>query len=180
MDKMTKTYERVTDNHVFFWGGPMSNWFPSSLEMEVGGEKLKFSNTEQYFMYMKAKEFNDEENAKLILLNGSDPKAAKTLGRRVRNYDDGRWGKVRYDVMLKANMAKFTQNGELRKHILSDEFKGKGFVEGSPFDTIWGIGIDWKTAPDDESEWLGQNLLGKVLDEVRDTIQKEQTKLEDK
>ena len=106
MDKMTKTYERVTDNHVFFWGGPMSNWFPSSLEMEVGGEKLKFSNTEQYFMYMKAKEFNDEENAKLILLNGSDPKAAKTLGRRVRNYDDGRWGKVRYDVMLKANMAK--------------------------------------------------------------------------
>ena len=171
MDKLTKTFERVTDNHVFFWGGPLSNWAPSKFEAEVDGQKLMFSNTEQYFMYRKAVEFGDEETAALIMLKGSDPKAAKTLGRRVRNYDDKRWDEIRYGVMKEANIAKYMQNEEFASHLLSEEFKDKHFVESSPIDIIWGVGLHMKDPLiDDEKNWRGRNLLGRILCEVRDYI----------
>ena len=44
-------------------------------------------------------------------------------------------------------------------------------VESNPFDRIWGIGL---AASDpraqEKNTWLGQNLLGKVLDEIRDRL----------
>lgn len=35
-------------------------------------------------------------------------------------------------------MLKFSQDKDSRKILLSDELKGKRFVEGSPVDRIWG------------------------------------------
>ena len=165
-----KITERVTENHVFFWGGPFSNWYPCAFTAEIDGEKVEFSNTEQYFMYMKAKLFNDKENQEKILMFGADPKMAKSLGREVRNYNDKVWDEKRYGVMKDANILKFTQNEDLKELILSDKFKGKHFCEGSPIDRIWGCGVHWEEASDDESTWKGQNLLGKCLDEVRSAI----------
>lgn len=44
-------------------------------------------------------------------------------------------------------------------------------VEASPFDKVWGVGL---SADDplihDKRNWLGLNLLGKVLMQVRDKI----------
>ena len=54
--------------------------------------------------------------------------------------------------------------------ILDPAFDGKEFVEASPTDRNWGIGFSQVDAPDDESKWLGQNLLGKVITQVRDEI----------
>jgi len=62
---------------------------------------------------------------------------------------------------------------ELKKLLLSDKYKGKSFVEGSPVDNIWGIGIHEDDASDDTSNWKGQNLLGKALDTVRMRILKQ-------
>ena len=95
------------------------------------------------------------------------------MGRKVQGYDDKVWNEKRFDIMLDANLLKFTQNEELKKTILSEEFEGKGFVEASPVDTIWGIGCDEVTALDDESNWRGQNLLGKVLDETRKKLKEQ-------
>ena len=172
MDKKTKTFERITDNHVFFWGGPFSNWFPCRIKATIEGENFEFKNTEQYFMYMKATTFKDDECQRLILLKGTNPKEAKAIGRRVRNYDNKVWDEKRYAVMLEANRLKFSQNPELKEHILSDQFKGKHFCEGSPVDCIWGCGVHWEEASDDETTWKGQNLLGKCLDEVREELVK--------
>lgn len=158
---------RVTDKHIFFWGEWPSNWSPSEFTVYYDGKPYNFHNSEQYFMFVKAKMFGDEEIALKILLNGKDPKAAKTLGREVKNYDDKVWNEKRYEVMVDACYHKFSQNEELLNNILSEEYEGKNFVEGSPIDKIWGIGVHWKDASDDESTWKGQNLLGKALDEVR-------------
>lgn len=162
---------RITDKHVFFWGSVFSNWTNSYFKTTVNGKEVSFANSEQYFMYMKAITFGDEESASAILIKGTDPKTAKDLGRLVKNYDDEKWNAVRFDVMKEACLLKFSQNKELKKIILSDELKGRGFVEGSPVDRIWGIGQHWKDASDDESTWEGQNLLGKALDYVRERLQ---------
>lgn len=161
---------RVTNKHVYFWGDFPSNWFPSPFVVERDGKKLEFSNAEQYFMYEKAMAFGDEDIAMRILFEGSDPRQAKSLGRKVKNYNDEVWNKMRYQVMLYANMQKYLQNKDLQEKLLSEELKGKGFVEASPVDGIWGIKCSEEDAKDDESNWNGLNLLGKVLDEVRATI----------
>ena len=163
---------RVTEKHVFFWGEFPSNWHPARFVVERDGKQLEFFNSEQYFMYEKAMVFGDEVTAMRILFEGKDPKKAKSLGRQVKNYDDKVWEKVRYQIMVYANMHKYLQNKELREKLLSEEFDGKKYVEASPLDGIWGIKCDEATALDDESNWNGLNLLGKALDEVRNILKK--------
>lgn len=115
---------RVTKNYVFFWGSEFSNWFPSEFQLEG----KKFYNAEQYFMYKKAQFFNDEEMATAILCT-DDPKVAKKLGRKVKNFDADVWLKVckgymKYDanvsvsnifcpICLIANLISFLVNANL-------------------------------------------------------------------
>ena len=161
---------RVTDTHVYFWGEFLSNWYPARFTEAREGKTLEFYNSEQYFMYEKAKAFGDEETAMRILFEGKNPKQAKSLGRKVKGYSDEVWDKMRYKVMVRANLLKYLQNKDLEKLLLNEEFDGKNFVEASPIDRIWGIGCDEATALDDESNWNCQNLLGKALDEVRSIL----------
>ena len=65
---------------------------------------------------------------------------------------------------------KFSQNESLKKKLLNPKWSAQGFVEGSPYDRSWGIGVHYKGASDDESTWRGENLLGKVLNEVRELL----------
>ena len=157
---------KVTDKHIFFWGEWPSNWFKCHFTVD-GNE---FFNSEQYFMYVKAITFGDTEVAEEILVKGKNPKVAKALGRKVKNYDDKVWNEKRYQVMVEANMHKFSQNEELKALLLNEEWRDKGFVEASPYDKIWGLGVGEAEASDDESTWKGQNLLGKALDEVREKL----------
>ena len=161
---------RVTDKHVFFWSGWPSNWHPSEFSVECDGKSRTFYSAEQYFMFVKAKTFGDEETSEKILALGKDPEIAKKLGREVKNYDDKIWNEKRYQVMFDACYFKFTKCQKLQEKLLDKRYEGKHFVEGSPVDCIWGIGIHYTEAPDDESEWRGKNLLGKVLDDVREKI----------
>jgi len=47
----------------------------------------------------------------------------------------------------------------------------KHIAEASPYDSVWGTGLDIETTKQTlSSQWPGQNLLGKILMEVRDDI----------
>jgi ribA/ribD-fused uncharacterized protein len=85
---------------------------------------------------MKAIVFGDEEIAKQILTDGN-PKKVKALGRKVQNYNEEVWNEKRYQIMLDANIAKFSQNEDLKKLLLSPEYEGHGFVEASPYDKVF-------------------------------------------
>lgn len=163
---------RVTDKHVFFWGEWPSNWAPAFFKAEYEGKVYDFYNSEQYFMFVKAKTFGDEEMALRILLEGKNPKKAKQYGRMVKNYDDKVWDEKRYQVMVDACYYKFKDNEQLKGLLLSKELEGKHFVEASPIDGVWGIKCGETEALDDESNWRGLNLLGKALDEVREKLSK--------
>lgn len=154
----------TTDKYVFFWGGEFSQWFPSKF---VIADK-EYSCAEQWMMAEKARAFNDIETLDKIM-NTKEPRAMKGYGRLVKNYDDETWAKMRYQVVVEGNIAKFSQNAPLKK-ILMDTGE-RTIVEASPHDTIWGIGLgDWDDNILDTSKWRGQNLLGKALMEVREKL----------
>lgn len=114
--------------------------------------------------------FEDKEICQQIL-QCSDPKQIKTLGRKVRNFDEMIWDEVKYSIVLNGNYLKFTQDPKLRDFLLSTG--DIILVEASPYDNIWGIMME----ETDENalnplKWRGQNLLGFALMEVRDKIRR--------
>ncbi len=156
---------RVYQNHVAFCGSPFSNFHRCRFVYQ----DVTWKSSEQCFMAMKAKHFKDEASYELILAS-TTPRKAKVLGQNVQNFDES-WAVVSKLIMFDVVLAKFSQNEDLKSLILSDEFKGKKFVEGSPDDKKWGVGIHYTDpAIDDESNWKGSNLLGQVLDEVRERL----------
>ena len=72
-------------------------------------------------------------------------------------------------IVYDGNFAKFIQNPELFNILMSTG--EKILVEASPVDTIWGIGLS-EDNPDAliPDKWKGQNLLGKVLAQLRDDL----------
>ena len=118
----------------------------------------------------KAELFGDQEIREQIL-KCSDPKQIKTLGRKVRNFDQVVWDKFKYAIVLNGNWCKFSQNRPLREFLLSTG--DSVLVEASPYDNIWGIRLS-ASSPDAQNplKWRGQNLLGFALMEVRDELQR--------
>lgn len=143
--------------------GEFSNWF--IRDFKIGG--VTFNSVEQYMMYIKAKTFNDTEAA-LLIMESSNQKEIKALGRSVKNYKDKEWNEIRQSVVQEALLAKFTQHSDLQEVLLST---GEAeLVEASPYDRVWGIGIANTPLIQDKRSWRGKNLLGKSLMQVRDLI----------
>lgn len=159
---------KVTDDFVLFWGGVFSQWAKSTFKDADG---VTFTSCEQYMMYRKAKLFNDNVTAQKIL-DTQDVKKIKQLGREVKNFDEATWDSMKFDIVVKGNYYKFTQNPSLKKELM--RYEGQLFVEASPHDRIWGIGLHYDDADAlDSSKWKGQNLLGKAIDKVRFLIKQE-------
>ena len=93
----------------------------------------------------------------------------KALGRAVKNFNSKEWDAVKYAIVKKGNGLKFRQNPQMLKKL--KETAGTTLVEASPYDQIWGIGLSAEDPQAlDETKWRGQNLLGKLLTELRDEI----------
>ncbi len=152
--------------YTFFFteASPFSQWFRCSFTV---GENT-FNCAEQYMMHGKALLFDDAEVA-VEVLAADHPRKHKALGRKVKRFDDLKWKAAREGIVLAGNRAKFTQNAELLDLLLATQ--GTTLVEASPYDKIWGIGL---AASDpraqDAKQWKGQNLLGKVLTQLRDEL----------
>lgn len=164
----------TVDDFVFFWGHTdrstltgrecLSQWYARPFIVDG----LCYGCMEQYLMAEKARAFGDSEVEAQIMLE-SNPMLIKKLGRRVANYDDAVWSAVRQQVAVKGNIEKFTQNADLRKFLLSTG--DRIIAEASPYDRIWGIGLDEHSSDATRPErWRGQNLLGFALMEVRELI----------
>jgi ribA/ribD-fused uncharacterized protein len=157
---------KQTDTHIFFYGGIYSQWYNSSMTIDG----IRYSCCEQYMMHQKALLFRDLTTAAKIM-NTSSPKLQNQLGREVINYNDIIWDSRRFDIVFKGNLAKFSQNELLKSELLNTG--NRQFVEASPYDTIWGIGMGLDNPLiNDPTKWKGLNLLGQVLNFVRDTLRK--------
>lgn len=156
---------KITNKYVFFWNGIYSQWHKSP--MTIG--KVEYNSCEQYMMHQKALLFGDNEIAELIMVE-TNPREQKKYGRMIKNFDKSTWDKNCLAIVYEGNLAKFSQNLELKEEMLSTE--NKIFVEASPLDNIWGIGLDENAEGiENPSYWLGLNLLGQALTLVKKEIQ---------
>lgn len=151
----------VRSGFALFWGAWPSNWTESPFTLDG----VEYNCVEQFMMAEKARLFNDQEAHRAIMAT-KEPREQKRLGKGVRNYVDRTWDQVRYSVVVRGVCEKYRQNPNLLRLLLATE--DWKFVEASPTDVIWGIGLR-KDNPDatDPSKWRGQNLLGKATDEAR-------------
>jgi ribA/ribD-fused uncharacterized protein len=142
--------------------------FSVMAEYPIEIEGVRYPTVEHYYQAMKASEFKDSELLKKILETKST-KAVKTLGKKVANFMKEVWDDKRYDIMLRANRAKFVQHPELRKQLLDTGSKRIGLA--NPRNKYWSIGTSMESDKSaNPSKWSGQNKLGKLLEFLRDEL----------
>ena len=155
---------KITDRFIYFWGGIYSQW--AVAPMTIDG--IEYNSCEQYMMHQKALLFGDTETAEEVMKTES-PKDQKALGRLVKNFVESKWKRHCFSIVYRANLAKFTQNEDFKKFLM--ESGDRTFVEASPDDVIWGIGLfENAEGIEDVANWQGTNLLGFAITMVRDTI----------
>ena len=149
--------------------GYLSNWYFCNFEVD----DVKFSSSEQYMMHAKAMLFKDTETANKILKT-HDCGAVKALGREVKNFDSVIWDSNKEKIMFIGLLEKFRQNNDIKKKLLST---GDSILaEGAAKDLIWGIGLSMADPRRfNQNEWKGENLLGKILMDVRECLKLERT-----
>ena len=117
-------------------------------------------------MAQKALLFKDRETLALVM-EATLPAEQKKLGKQVRNFDKEKWNMVARDIVYKGSHAKFTQNPKMLEALLATD--GTLLVETSPYDVIWGIGLNDLDAIAGKS-WRGTNWLGEVLTKLREDL----------
>lgn len=160
---------------LFFWGHTparpgqvdascFSQWFDAPF---LVGE-TEYPTAEHYMMAEKARLFGDHASHQAILAS-PHPHQAKSLGRQVQGFVQELWEQACWDIVVRANLEKFSQNPELQAFLLGTG--SRVLVEASPQDRIWGIGLS-RDDPraSDPRLWLGENRLGFALMEVRERL----------
>ncbi len=151
----------ITDEYVFFYGGIYSQWFPCEFTIF----NLRYNCAEQFMMAQKAIMFNDIESFNKIMI-ATNPYDQKSIGRNVKGFNKEQWEERAKDIVIAGNLGKFGQNTNLREQMLSTD--SRKFVEASPTDKIWGIGLGLNNPLIfDNKNWQGTNWLGECLDYVK-------------
>ena len=122
-------------------------------------EGVTFDTSERLFQLMK---FKDEEPVKAVY-NAINPKMTTKHWEKTHRRED--WGKMIIDAMKYCLTMKYEQSEEFRQEL--NRSKGKyivedqsGFRKKEP--DAWGV-------KQQEGNYVGPNLLGRLLMELRDT-----------
>lgn len=107
--------------------------------------------------YFQAQKFAGTHHADEIR-QVKTPKDAAKMGRDRQRPLRQDWEKIKDDIMRKAVLKKFETHPEIQEILLATGTEE--LVENSPIDYYWGCGKDG----------TGQNMLGKILMEVREII----------
>ncbi|MDJ0612666.1 MAG: NADAR family protein [Rhizobiaceae bacterium] len=140
----TIKFYRVKDPY-----GCFSNFSPHPISIQ-----MKWPTSEHYFQAMK---FQDFEIHMRILQTQSPMEAAK-VGRDRSLPLRQDWEDVKVDIMRQALQAKISQHADVRTALLSTG--DATIVEHTKNDSYWADGGDG----------TGQNMLGKLLMEIRDFL----------
>lgn len=148
--------EAKADTSIIHFRGPhdpyfeLSNFYPSKFSLD----NKEWPTSEHYFQAQKTLNEKDQERIRCA----ETPNESKRLGKKADLRED--WSQIKIEIMEKACKAKFSQNEDLKKLLLST---GKAIlIERADSDAFWGDGADRK----------GQNNLGKILMKLREEFGK--------
>lgn len=145
MVKVKNMINRFSGSHSF-----LSNFYPCKVTIDG----RTYISAEHAFQAMKCL----DENEKLSVALCSTPQEAKKAGRHVKLRPD--WEYVKVDVMKEVVQSKF-EDPELMQKLLDTH--NEEIVEGNTWgDTFWGV-----------YKGQGENMLGKILMEVREEARKD-------
>lgn len=138
--------DRFRDKYSF-----LSNMYASPIVLG----SVHYTCAEAAFQAVKLK-----DKTQRVRFQGLSGSAAKQLGRKVQLRED--WNTIRIDVMRWVIKEKFSQNPELAKRLV--QTGSEELIERNTWgDKFWGV-----------CNGVGQNNLGKILMDLRSTLQKEE------
>ena len=158
----------ISEDVVLFWHPPsvFSQWTLSPFTVDL----VEYNCAEQFMMASKARLFCDDTALSAILAL-DDPREQKRLGCQVRHFDPELWQSECANIVLRGNLAKFSQNKEM--HLAFVQTGDRRLAEASPHDNLWSIGLsacDSRASSPDS--WCGQNLLGQALEHAREILRR--------
>lgn len=146
--------------------------FSSHYKATFSVEGKVFNCLEQFLAYERASIPGDTKAQKRIM-ESSDPMVHKRYLNAMKG--DGfeeEWRRRAKATAIQGNMAKFSQNSDLKGYLLATGDKKIG--EASP-DRFWGTAIaltDQRVLR--QSSWTGENTMGTVLQEVRSILMRDE------
>ena len=150
----------MTENEISAFRGTydfLSNFYAADVEFE-GAE---YPTIEHAFQAAKSLDFAERRAIK----NAKTASEAKRMGRKIKRRTD--WFDVSLIVMEALVRQKFTRYPELKSKLL--ETGDAKLIEGNNWnDRFYGAVYDTT-----QSEWLGENHLGKILMKVREDLKPE-------
>jgi ribA/ribD-fused uncharacterized protein len=147
---------KASPNDIFFYETSKPyGWACNFFKANQYKNGFVYATNEHYYQSEKA----SKEELKVWIASCPSPFHAMRAGRALRaskgeTYKN--WDEIKYQVMLDGCRAKFFQNPNLASQLL--DTGNKIIHEASPVDMVWGV--------------LGQDLLGKVLMEIRSMLLK--------
>ena len=132
----------------------LSNFFSSPMTFTIPHLSYTISvpTSEHAYQASKATNLNDA----LFIARQITAGKSKRVGRQIKQYRN--WDNVKFQIMLDVVRNKFSQNPNLAKKLLATG--NVVLIEGNTWgDTIWGV-----------CDGEGQNLLGKILMQVREEL----------
>ena len=130
--------EKRNATHLIFGGihsvhHPLSNWYPCKLVFKGH----TFESSEQAYQWQKASYCKDDSAAEKLLFTTS-PREAKDIGSIVTGLRGCDWEKKKNEVMHQILLAKFRDNGDLKKQLLDT---GDIALAEAGRDTHWAVGL---------------------------------------
>ncbi|GAB1525494.1 hypothetical protein RhiTH_008657 [Rhizoctonia solani] len=140
----------ASDDTIYFFRpkeehGYLSQWYKSPFTNGI----YSYENAEQYMMHQKGILFAPDSPITCSILETTNPRDIKALGRMVPNFDEAIWKRERLNIIIEGSRLKFEQ---------SEYLKIKLLATGDSFGA--------KSALMKRDKW-GENLLGKALMIVR-------------
>lgn len=151
---------------VVFYG--RDSKFSNHYQCSFTWDNKDFSSIEQYLAFRRACIAGRKDLANQAM-RSRDPADSKRIMHTLKSSTtEPKWVEQRKDILFSGLMAKFSQNDYLMKYLLKSEKRKLG--EAST-DYTWGIGMSLlDNSVLDPTKWVGENLLGTTLMEVREEL----------
>jgi len=138
----------------------LSNFYNSKFFYK----KIEYKTNEHAFQAAKTLNITEQK----IIIEAKTPGKAKSLGKKVSLRTD--WEKVKHSIMKDIILCKFNCNHELKQMLI--DTGTQELIEGNMWhDNTWGDCQCYRC-----KNINGQNLLGKILMEVRNILIKKEKK----